>query len=98
MRIADEIARALTSPELEGATWTIADDSRLHGKTESHFRIQVTSAGFAGMPLLARHRLLQRLLGALQGRVHSLSFDPVATDEQPAQRTATGCRSEYPSA
>ena len=70
----------------------IHDESALHighwgdDKTsESHFRIEIVCAQFAGLGRLARHRTIYRALGAaLMREVHALVIRARAPDEPKA--------------
>ncbi|WP_347268090.1 BolA family protein [Paracoccus sp. (in: a-proteobacteria)] len=78
--IADEMRdrlAALQPQELE-----ITDESENHrghagwregGQT--HFRIRMRSAEFAGLSHVARHRLVHRTLGDIVPRIHALVLD-----------------------
>jgi len=67
----------------------IVNESHLHaghrnspGTGESHFRILMVSAAFAGKSRLERHRLVNRALAAeLKGKVHALALRLLAPDE-----------------
>ena len=80
MRV-DRIRRALSeafSPEL----LEIEDESHLHAghagarpEGETHFRVEITAAAFAGQPRVARHRLIyDALADELAGPVHALAL------------------------
>lgn len=50
--------------------------------SESHFKITVVSAEFEGKMLIARHRLINKLLAEeLDGPVHALSMHTFTQDE-----------------
>jgi BolA family transcriptional regulator, general stress-responsive regulator len=65
----------------------VADDSHLHaghaGAREGrHFSVRVTSARFAGLSRLARHRLVYDALGPLAGLgIHALALQTKAPGE-----------------
>lgn len=42
---------------------------------ESHFRIRMASPQFAGLGLIARHRLVHRSLGDIMPRIHALAME-----------------------
>ncbi|RJL12783.1 BolA family protein [Paracoccus siganidrum] len=42
---------------------------------ESHFRIRMASAAFAGLGRLERHRLIHRTLGDIVPRIHALALE-----------------------
>jgi BolA protein len=68
----------------------IADESHLHAghsaearAGESHFRVLVVSAEFAGKSRLARHRLVNELLAdQLATKVHALAIHAYAPEEE----------------
>lgn len=50
--------------------------------SETHFKVVLVSAGFAGMRLLARHRLVNETLAdELAGGVHALAIHTYTADE-----------------
>jgi BolA protein len=52
-----------------------------HDRSESHFRVEVVSAAFAGKGRVERHRLINTLLAEeLAGGVHALAIDARAPD------------------
>jgi BolA protein len=52
-----------------------------HDRSESHFRVEVVSAAFAGKGRVERHRLINSLLAEeLAGGVHALAIDARAPD------------------
>lgn len=73
---------ALTPIRLE-----VYDDSARHvghagAGDGGHYRLLVVSPVFAGMPRLARHRLVHTALGALFARrIHALNVQAMAPDE-----------------
>lgn len=82
MRIADKIRTSLTeafAPErLE-----VVNESHRHaghagddGSGESHFRVAIRAAAFAGQSRLARHRAVHAALGpALMAQIHALALE-----------------------
>lgn len=53
-----------------------------HPEGESHFRIQIVSAAFAGKSRVARQRLVYDVLAEeLRERVHALSLETLSPDE-----------------
>jgi len=68
----------------------VINESHLHaghrtspGTGESHFRVLMVSAVFAGKSRLQRHRLVNEALAAeLKGKVHALALDLRAPDEK----------------
>ena len=80
----EKLTRALAPERLE-----IVDESHLHAGHagareggESHFRIDVVSAAFAGRGRIARHRLVHDILAEeIAGPVHALSLTARTPDE-----------------
>ncbi len=82
MRMEDKIRASLTAafaPErLE-----VVNESHRHaghagddGSGESHFRVAIRAAAFAGQSRLARHRAVHAALGpGIMGRVHALALE-----------------------
>ena len=71
-RIHDKLVDAFTPAALE-----VVNESHMHSgpATESHFKVVVVTAGFEGVPLVRRHRLVnQALAEELTGGVHALSI------------------------
>ena len=68
----------------------VINDSHLHaghrtspGTGESHFRVLIVSALFAGKSRLQRHRLVNEALAAeLKGKVHALALELHAPEEK----------------
>jgi BolA family transcriptional regulator, general stress-responsive regulator len=68
----------------------VINESHLHaghrtspGTGESHFRVLMVSALFAGQSRLQRHRLVNEALAAeLKGKVHALALDLRAPGEK----------------
>lgn len=83
---AAEIDKRLQA-SLAPSALTVSDDSHLHaghaGAREGrHFTVQITSARFAGLARLARHRLVYDSLGPLAAQgVHALVIQARAPDE-----------------
>jgi len=83
--IREKLGRALRPIRLE-----VVNESHLHaghrnspGTGESHFRVLVVSAMFAGKSRLARHRLVNEVLVAeLKDTVHALAIRAYAPGEQ----------------
>lgn len=77
--------RAALSP----SALTVIDESHLHqGHAghrpggESHFRVQVESAAFAGQNRVARQRMIYRILAEeMAGTIHALALDARAPGE-----------------
>ena len=68
----------------------VINESHLHaghrsspGTGESHFRVPIVSAAFAGKSRLQRHRLVNETLAAeLEGKVHALALELNAPGEK----------------
>lgn len=92
-RIEEKLAAALAPERLE-----VIDESHLHaghahhgsdhhaafdGSGETHFRVRVVSARFAGMGRVDRHRTVNELLTEeLAASVHALAIEPAAPGEK----------------
>ncbi|MEJ5212045.1 MAG: BolA family protein [Burkholderiales bacterium] len=80
-RIRERLA-ALAPQHLE-----IGDDSALHAghagaREGGHYRVTIVSERFAGLPTLARHRLVYDTLGELmRTEIHALSITAATPDE-----------------
>jgi BolA family transcriptional regulator, general stress-responsive regulator len=65
----------------------VQDDSHLHAghagaREGGHYTVRLRSARFAGLPRVARHRLVYDALGNLQALgVHALALDTRTPDE-----------------
>jgi len=67
----------------------VINESDLHaghrnspGTGESHFRVRIVSAAFAGKTRLARHRLVNDALAAeLRDKIHALALELHAPEE-----------------
>ncbi len=46
-----------------------------HEGGETHFRVRLTSARFAGLTRLQRHRLVHETLGDVVPRIHALALE-----------------------
>ena len=87
-RVAERL-RAKLSQGLDPLRLEIEDESHRHAGHagarpggESHFRVTIVSAAFAGQSRLARQRLVYGLLDAeLRDEVHALSLVTLAPDE-----------------
>lgn len=90
MRIRSEIERRLEAG-LAPVRLEIVDESARHAghagahpEGESHFRVTVVSAAFAGKSRLERQRLVHGLLAdLLRERIHALALVCRAPDEPP---------------
>ena len=83
---ADDIAARLQAA-LAPEALAVDDDSHLHAghagaRSGGHFTVRVTSARFAGLARLARHRLVYDALGSLDAQgVHALAIVAKAPGE-----------------
>jgi BolA family transcriptional regulator, general stress-responsive regulator len=76
---------------LEPQRLDVINESHLHaghrsspGTGDSHFRLQIVSAKFAGLTRVARQRLVNQALAALIGKpIHALAMETLAPGEQP---------------
>jgi BolA protein len=83
--IREKLTKAFAPTRLD-----VINESHLHaghrgspGTGESHFRVLVVSAEFAGASRVARHRAVNKLLDSeLKGKVHALALQTFAPDEQ----------------
>ena len=80
----EKLRRAFEPVNLE-----VVDESHLHiGHVgarpggETHFRVRITAAGFAGKSRIERHRMINAVLAEeLADRVHALSLNVFAPGE-----------------
>ena len=76
----------------------VQDQSEAHsghagaaGRTETHFRVEIVSAAFAGLNRVARERLVQAALREeLKGHVHALSVLARTPAEENMSSPSTG--------
>jgi BolA family transcriptional regulator, general stress-responsive regulator len=88
MTVAATIRRKLTE-RLAPARLAIVDESHRHAghagarpEGETHFAVTIISAAFAGLPRIARQRLVYETLAAeLAAGVHALSLKTLTPDE-----------------
>ena len=74
---------------LEPARLDIINESHLHaghhgspGTGDSHFRVHIVSAKFAGLSRVARQRLVNQALAGLMGKpIHALAMETHAPEE-----------------
>lgn len=86
--VSEEIGQRLTTA-LSPTHLSIVNESAQHrghmgddGTGESHFRVTIESALFAGQSRVARQRLVNEALsGLLEGRIHALSIRTIAPGE-----------------
>ena len=88
-RIEEKLRRAF-----EPANLDVVDESHRHAGHagarpggETHFRVHITAAGFAGKSRLESHRMINAVLAEeLADRVHALSLNVSAPGESAADR------------
>ena len=88
MTVADRIREKLTLG-LAPMVLTVVDESHRHAghagsrpEGETHFRIEVVAAAFAGQSRLERHRMVNALLAEeLAGPVHALALKALTPAE-----------------
>jgi len=85
--IRNKIQTALQPQHLE-----VINESNNHNVppgSESHFKLVVVTSGFNGKPLVARHRIINKLLAAeLAGSIHALALHTLTPEEWVATGTA----------
>lgn len=82
MRVEDQIRRQL-SEAFAPERLDVVNESHRHaghagddGSGESHFRVAIRSAAFAGQSRIARHRAVHAALGPeLMRRIHALALE-----------------------
>ncbi|UYO40220.1 BolA family transcriptional regulator [Rhodopseudomonas palustris] len=82
--ITQKLREAFTPESLD-----VIDESNLHeghaghaGRSETHFRVNIVSAAFAGKSRVDRHRMVNDLLAPeLKGGVHALAIKAKAPGE-----------------
>ena len=86
--LAQEIEQLLTAAFAPTRLAVINDSASHHGHSgddgsgESHFRVAIESAAFAGVSRLERQRMVNRALGDIPGaRVHALAIKARAPGE-----------------
>lgn len=74
--------------DLQPSELEVIDEGHLHvghaGARDGrgHFRLRIVSAGFAGLSMVQRHRLVYQAMAELMhSDVHALSIDALAPDE-----------------
>ena len=85
----DRITRTLTEA-FRPDRLEVVDESHLHKghagarpEGESHFRVRIVSAAFAGKSRLERHRMVNQVLAEeLAGKVHALAVTALPPDER----------------
>lgn len=78
--IESKLSDALSASVLE-----VTNESHMHNvpaQSETHFRVVVVSDDFSDKPLLARHRMVNKLLSdELDGGVHALALHTFTSKE-----------------
>ena len=94
MRI--EKIRAALQAALQPESLLIEDESHKHAghagaaTGRGHFHVEIVAQGFAGTPLIARHRRVYEALGALmQTDIHALSLRARTPAEAAAEPSAS---------
>jgi BolA protein len=78
-------ALAPSALELEDESAKHAGHAGARPGGNTHWRLRIVCAAFAGTPTLARHRLIYQALGDLmQNPIHALSIDARAPQETDA--------------
>ncbi|MBM3566701.1 MAG: BolA family transcriptional regulator [Alphaproteobacteria bacterium] len=93
MNVRDRIEQCLTAA-LQPTRLEIVDESHRHAghagahpEGESHFRLTVVSAAFAGKSRVERQRMVYGALADLMaGRIHALAMTTLAPDEDAGGR------------
>lgn len=77
-----KLGAALNPSRLELEDESARHAGHAHAGTESHFRLVIESAAFAGLSRVARQRLVLSVLGEeMAGPVHALSIRALAPGE-----------------
>lgn len=77
--ITDKLAKALQPQHLE-----VINESHMHNVppgSESHFKVVAVSAEFDGKMLVARHRLINKILTEELDAIHALALHTMTPDE-----------------
>lgn len=88
MTVKDTIKRKLTEAftplrlEVTDESHRHAGHAGHHPDGESHFRVEIVSAAFAGKSRIDRHRMVNTVLAEeLAGRIHAFALRAFAPDE-----------------
>ncbi|MEZ5841639.1 MAG: BolA family protein [Hyphomicrobiales bacterium] len=88
MTVKDTIKRKLTEAftpmrlEVTDESHRHAGHAGHHPDGESHFRVEIVSAAFAGKSRIDRHRMVNTVLAEeLAGRIHAFALKAFAPDE-----------------
>jgi BolA protein len=69
--------QALTPEHLE-----VLDESHMHSRgLETHYKVVVVSALFAGLNLVKRHQRVYAAVGELMGQIHALALHTYTAEE-----------------
>lgn len=87
MTVADDIKKRLDA--LAPSRLELLDESAKHAGHagaapggNTHWKLTIVSAAFAGKPTVARHRMIYQALGELmQQPIHALSISAISSDE-----------------
>lgn len=87
MTVADDIKKRLDA--LAPSRLELLDESAKHAGHagaapggNTHWKLTIVSAAFAGKPTVARHRMIYQALGELmQQPIHALSISAISPDE-----------------
>ena len=87
MTVADDIKQRLNA--LAPSRLELLDESTKHAGHagaapggNTHWKLTIVSAAFAGKPIVARHRMIYQALGELmQHPIHALSINAKSPDE-----------------
>lgn len=84
-----ETIRRRIATALQPESIDVIDEGHLHvghaGEGQGHYRVRITSAAFAGLPPLKRHRRVYDAVGDLMGQgIHALAIEASAPGEQGA--------------
>ena len=76
--------QALTPQHLE-----VLDESHMHSRgLETHYKVVVVSALFAGLNAVKRHQRVYAAVGELMGQIHALALHTYTPEEWAAQGMA----------
>ncbi|MDP3816243.1 BolA family transcriptional regulator [Pseudomonas sp.] len=67
----------------------VLDESHMHSRgLETHYKVVIVSAQFAGLNAVKRHQKVYASLGELMGQVHALALHTYTPDEWAEQGAA----------
>ena len=80
-----ETIRSKIQQRLKPMHLEVANESHMHNVpegSESHFKVTVVSDGFEGERLIARHRLINKILAEeLETQIHALALHTLTPEE-----------------